>query len=409
MALPRCAILVHVYHPEVWEEMAARLRGMEEVCFDLYVNAVHGRTTAAWRERVCRQFPGARVFEFPNLGQDVGGTVALLEHVDLGRYDLICKLHTKKSTYLREGGAQWRHDLLSACLESPREVLEIFASHPDVTMLGSAQRVAVGNGMNQRNCERLCDRLKLDRRFVSSPWVAGCMFWCRPYVMQALKDAKLRQDEFQFAYGHDGTLAHALERVFGALAASRGEIHWRTPSPSLSSIRTNGSIVRHQDRLLLAYRHGFPWSSVGLAELDDRLNVLSDRELELPVHRGPQEALSDPRLISISDRLYCSYVHEHDLGTGSTQLLCRFSEDFQVEENISFPKRNGRTHEKNWGFFESDGRLLFVYSIQPEHIVMDLRMNEVARTECKFPWTWGQPRGGTPPVRVGDEYVSFFT
>ena len=50
-----------------------------------------------------------------------------------------------------------------------------------------------------------------------------------PYILQALKDARIRQSEFQFAYGLDGTLAHAVERVFGALAASRGEIYWRDP------------------------------------------------------------------------------------------------------------------------------------------------------------------------------------
>jgi len=53
------------------------------------------------------------------------------------------------------------------------------------------------------------------------------MFWCRPFVMQAPKDANMSQSEFQFAYGRDGTLAHAVERIFGALAATRGEIAWR--------------------------------------------------------------------------------------------------------------------------------------------------------------------------------------
>lgn len=223
----RCAVLLHVYYPDLWDEIAMRLRGLERIAYDLYVNAVDGRTTRDWQAQVVREFPGAQVFASPNLGQDVGGTVSLLRHVDLSRYGLVCKIHTKKSTYNPEGGARWRHDLLRACLENPRDVFGIFDTRPEVTMLGSGQRVMVGNGMNQRECERLCDRLKVDRRHANSPWVAGCMFWCRPYILQALKDAKITQDEFVFAYGHDGTLAHAIERVFGALAASRGEIHWR--------------------------------------------------------------------------------------------------------------------------------------------------------------------------------------
>jgi hypothetical protein len=32
---------------------------------------------------------------------------------------------------------------------------------------------------------------------------------------------------FTTGYGRDGTPAHAMERIFGALAASRGEMRWR--------------------------------------------------------------------------------------------------------------------------------------------------------------------------------------
>lgn len=227
MTSPRSVVLLHMYYPDLWTEIAGYLRNLDGTNFDLYVNAVDGRTIQNFPRQVVREFPGAQVFVSPNLGQDVGGTVSLLQHVDLSRYDFVCKIHTKKSTYDPAGGAEWRHDLLTACLDDPAAVFDVFAQCPQVTMLGSARRVMVGNGMNQRECERMCDRLKVDRRYVNSPWVAGCMFWCRPYVMQALKDAKITQDEFVFAYGHDGTLAHALERVFGGLAASRGEIYWR--------------------------------------------------------------------------------------------------------------------------------------------------------------------------------------
>ena len=53
------------------------------------------------------------------------------------------------------------------------------------------------------------------------------MFWCRAFVMQALKDAGLRHLKFDTGYGRDGTLVHAVERIFGALPASRGKIRWR--------------------------------------------------------------------------------------------------------------------------------------------------------------------------------------
>src|SRR5579884_203 len=228
MRNPRFAVLVHVYYPELWGEIAARVRGLLDFDPDLYVNAVDGGTDARWASSLSDQFPNARIYRSPNLGQDVGGTISLLQHVDLSAYDLVCKLHTKRSQWADEmwgagTGNRWRHELLSACLDNPAEVFKVFAEDERTTMLGSAKWVGTGLGRSVRDCYRLCDRLKLDPKYLASPWGAGSMFWCRPYVMQALKDANLSKFKFTTGYGRDGTLAHAVERIFGALAASRGE------------------------------------------------------------------------------------------------------------------------------------------------------------------------------------------
>jgi lipopolysaccharide biosynthesis protein len=226
-AMASALVLIHVYHTEVWERIAAALHNLDASGFDLYINAVEGRTTDEWRQAVCREFPGAQIHLSPNLGQDIGGTLNLLQQIDLRSYDVVCKLHTKKSDYPGEPHGAWCADLLRACLDEPEEVFNIFEHRPEVTMIGSASRMGVGNGVNQRQCLQLCDRLQIDRRYAVSPWVAGCMFWCRTYIMQRLMAAGLNQREFVVPYGRDGTLAHAIERIFGALARSGGEMYWR--------------------------------------------------------------------------------------------------------------------------------------------------------------------------------------
>lgn len=228
MPQPRCVVLAHVYHIDVWPELTSYLHALDPFKPDLYVNHVETRAPEEWPEDVRRDFAPARVFLSPNLGQDIGGTLALLPHVDFSRYDLVCKLHTKKSDWLPgRAGEQWRRDLLQACLDDPQEVFDLFERDERVTMVGSAKWIGTGTGRNPRDCLRLCDRLKLDPKHLQRPWVAGSMFWCRPFVMQTLKDARLSHLEFDTGYGRDGTLAHAVERIFGALAASRGEIRWR--------------------------------------------------------------------------------------------------------------------------------------------------------------------------------------
>ena len=95
-------------------------------------------------------------------------------------------------------------------------------------MVASRLRIVGQIGkQNRENCYRLCDRLGLDRGLADGEFVAGSMFWCRTWVLQALNNAGLRQDEFEEGYAADGTLAHAVERVLGAIARSRGILYGR--------------------------------------------------------------------------------------------------------------------------------------------------------------------------------------
>lgn len=71
-------------------------------------------------------------------------------------------------------------------------------------------------------------------------------------------------------------------------------------------------------------------------------------------------------------------------------------------------------HEKNWCPFVigKEDRLAHVYSINP-HVVYHSEQGEFVRIESRnstlpLAWSYGEPRGGTPPVLVGSEYVSFF-
>ncbi|MBM2845744.1 MAG: hypothetical protein HW407_1056 [Bacteroidetes bacterium] len=66
-------------------------------------------------------------------------------------------------------------------------------------------------------------------------------------------------------------------------------------------------------------------------------------------------------------------------------------------------------HEKNWLWFEHDGIVRLLYTANP-HTIYDT-FNFVIGTKHESPgvlWNYGEVRGGTPPIRVGDEYFTFF-
>ena len=142
----------------------------------------------------------------------------LLRHVELGLYDLVCKVHTKKSPYDPSAGAEWRRELLRALFD---DLAAVFSAFGDRRVIGDAvePRPTSSDLMtvnrDRRASRSLSPKLGLDHGLLDGQFVMGTMFWCRPFVFQALKDAGLDQAEFPAGYTRDGTLAHAVERIFG--------------------------------------------------------------------------------------------------------------------------------------------------------------------------------------------------
>lgn len=133
--------------------------------------------------------------------------------------------------------------------------------------------------------------------------------------------------------------------------------------------------------------------------------------------RLPQDdiaELEDCRLIEHNGRTYAAYTEGRYTTTPylSIQRLARLRTDLTFDRAIPLDYgRNGRLSEKNWQFFSHDGRLHFIYSTSP-HVVVEIdergRVTREHRTGAALRWPYGSLAGGTPPVRVGDEYVSFF-
>jgi predicted GH43/DUF377 family glycosyl hydrolase len=134
----------------------------------------------------------------------------------------------------------------------------------------------------------------------------------------------------------------------------------------------------------------------------------SNRVLDLPTIYGGYIA-EDPRLVQLRGRLYCNYT---DRGSMALALI---SDMLTVAAGnyISYDRQS--SVEKNWGIFEHENELFAVHTINP-HRVLQLNIDFVKghsahlRFECPYSckWVWGIPRGGSPPVRVGDEYFCFF-
>ncbi len=171
----------------------------------------------------------------------------------------------------------------------------------------------------------------------------------------------------------------------------------------------NGSLREFGGKLLLATRQ--QQHTLHLSELDDAFQPRWT--IPLPIaHPAAGAGADDPRLYVLGGRLHVGFAAISAAGATVETVRVRqggavLRDDFTVESPRVFD--HGGRIEKNWGWFEPDGQLHAVYSISPHRV---LRIGEsvehVHEAPNRLPWSGGYLRGGSPPVRIGNEYWCWF-
>lgn len=224
------AVVAHLYYEETWPDIAEAVQRIEQPV-DLIITT-SSEKIAKVEAMVRGRFPAAEIIASENRGRDIRPFVSLLPLLIARGYRAVLKIHSKKSAH-RVDGDLWRRQLLGALVPSGAGVgryLDALARYPSLGIVApdhnvlSVQRYI---GSNQAWCNALVSQWgeSPDWLLQVSPWFpAGSMFWCKPQAFQALlRCASIVQDGFEPELGQtDGTLAHAVERLFGAAALTSG-------------------------------------------------------------------------------------------------------------------------------------------------------------------------------------------
>lgn len=233
--LPHVAVHVHIHYTELLDELLDAVSHIPQP-FDLFVTTT--QPVQAVEAEVLARVPGAKVWQCPNQGKDIGPFVNALTRFRLDKYDLVLKLHGKKSnnqpSYIAaiqglfgkdiKDGDDWRRKLISPIAGSAERVLRIyraFAENPGVAMLGAAQFICKAPDADIPAYIQLCKRLNVSTDVL---FFGGTMFWIRGAALTRLIEAGITQADFDPTHqaSVESTLEHACERVFGALAAASG-------------------------------------------------------------------------------------------------------------------------------------------------------------------------------------------
>lgn len=225
----KIAVVVHLFYPELADEIYRLLRNIVEP-FDLIVTTPREGATSGLLDMFSPLASSVTIAVSENRGRDVGPFIAVHRAGLLERYEAVLKLHSKRSTY-SEQGQFWQQNLFrQLCGESltVMRTLELLR-RGDVGVVGPHDYYLTNPhywGANRATVWRLMQSLSpaspLTEADVPLGFFAGTMFWFTPRALSPLHDIPDSLLDFEPEGGQqDGTLAHALERLFGLLARHR--------------------------------------------------------------------------------------------------------------------------------------------------------------------------------------------
>ena len=224
---------VHAFYIEQIPGLLARLNALLAAGerLDVFVTASADRAPEI-RPIVATALPSAKFVEVADAGYDVAPFLEVLHRVDLADYDLVLKLHTKgrcfSEPFTRMNGRYlsddlWSDTLVHSLVGSPfafARCREMFAADASIGMAGSSYCVVPGNSDRDAVDSELA---KIGLSAVDTfDFVAGTMFIVRASLLKPLLRCDLEAFLNSGESGGDFTLAHVMERVFGAVVVAQG-------------------------------------------------------------------------------------------------------------------------------------------------------------------------------------------
>ncbi len=224
----RVAVLLHVFYPELVPELIESI-GLIPVPVDIIVTNSSGSTL----DLTVRDGDRAIILESANRGRDILPMMEVVNAGLLDPYDLVLKVHTKRSSWrgdhdLPGDGNTWRRELLDAVLGSSDNIAAIMSAFSQDPSLGqvTADDSVLGAqhwGDNQALVQGLLRRIELPLDPSELTFAAGSVYWVRGFVLSGLRCLNLGAKDFPDEAGQvNQTTAHAVERMIGILCHEAG-------------------------------------------------------------------------------------------------------------------------------------------------------------------------------------------
>jgi len=224
----RVALHLHVYYPDLLPEMLGRL-ALNSVLPDLFVS-VPNKDVEAKTRLLLERYEGrlVDVALVPNRGRDIGPFLTAFGKTLLDNYDFVGHLHTKKTKDLSDTAMveAWRSFLLENVIGGHTCMADIILGRmladPSIGMVCPDDPNAVRWDKNKPYAEKLAQRLGIAPLPEHFLFPVGSMFWARVEALRPCFELGLQWMDYPSEpLPYDGSILHALERIFGVCAARK--------------------------------------------------------------------------------------------------------------------------------------------------------------------------------------------
>ena len=218
------AIHAHIYYKDLFSEIRDYINSMP-YGFDLYISVVSDEARKDCENvfSTIKNLKRLDVRVVPNQGWDIAPMICSFP-TDILEHDFFAHIHGKKSLNNPSMNG-WRKYLLDGLFLNKDHIGRIFSIFKQNPTVGMCYPQSFGKlpmhwntwGDNRSYGEMLAHRLgigALPGGYIEFP--AGSMFWARTAALASLFKLGLRPEDFAPNHfnSRDGTLAHAIERIF---------------------------------------------------------------------------------------------------------------------------------------------------------------------------------------------------
>lgn len=226
----RVALHVHAFFVEEFRDILARL-DLNHVRPTLFVSAPDSRIDAVREALEAYKGPVGELAAVPNRGRDIGPFLTRFGAELVSGFDIVGHMHTKRSNDVgdRRVIETWVEFLLENTLGGQRggrmldRIVTSMVAAPDLGIVYPDDPGIVGWSANRAHAERLAARMGIGDLPDHFSFPMGTMFWARASLIRSFVELELDWSDYPpEPLPYDGSLLHAMERMFGVVPAHLG-------------------------------------------------------------------------------------------------------------------------------------------------------------------------------------------